>query len=110
MSLDIKGGRVRKVYQAAPTETTSAAAEDEETEDLSYDVGRQRSGGEAFSRNPLLAAGGLMRPVWKAPEEKKGEPKERQQTWRRVQDDKDDNEQWILDGGLHGYTESTSET
>ncbi|KAL4749438.1 hypothetical protein BDW72DRAFT_214098 [Aspergillus terricola var. indicus] len=110
MSLDIKGGRVRKVYQAAPAETP-APTEDEETEDLTYDVGRQRSGGEALSRNPLLAAGGLMRPVWKAPEnkEKKGEPKERKQTWRRVQDDKDDNEQWILDGGLHGYAEPTLE-
>ncbi|KAL4757946.1 C2HC5-type zinc finger protein [Aspergillus foveolatus] len=111
MSLDIKGGRVRRVYQTAPAET-SAPVEDEETEDLTYDVGRQRSGGEALSRNPLLAAGGLMRPVWKASEkkEKKGEPKERKQTWRRVQDDRDDNEQWILDGGLHGYTEPTLET
>ncbi|RDW72634.1 C2HC5-type zinc finger protein [Aspergillus mulundensis] len=108
MSLDIKGGRVRKVYQAAPAETP-APVEDEETEDLTYDVGRQRSGGEALSRNPLLAAGGLMRPVWKAPEDKgkSAEPRERKQTWRRVQDDRDDNEQWILDGGLHGYSEST---
>ncbi|KAL4786033.1 putative zinc finger motif, C2HC5-type-domain-containing protein [Aspergillus varians] len=109
MSLDIKGGRVRKIYQAAPTEAAPATAEEEETQDLTYDAG-QRSGGEAFSHNPLLAAGGLVRPVWKAPKEKKGEPKERKQTWRRVQDDKDDNEQWILDGGLHGNTESTLET
>ncbi|KAL4963916.1 C2HC5-type zinc finger protein [Aspergillus stella-maris] len=107
MSLDIKGGRVRKVYQAAPTEAAPAAPEDEEMEDLTYKEG-QRSGGEAFSRNPLLAAGGLMRPVWKA--ENKGEPKEKKQTWRRVQDDRDDNEQWILDGGLHGFTESTEDT
>ncbi|KAL4956233.1 putative zinc finger motif, C2HC5-type-domain-containing protein [Aspergillus filifer] len=109
MSLDIKGGRVRKVYQAAPTEAAAAAPEDEDTEDLTYKEG-QRSGGEAFSRNPLLAAGGLMRPIWKAPEENKGEPKEKKQTWRRVQDDRDDNEQWILDGGLHGFTEPTEDT
>ncbi|KAI9368863.1 C2HC5 finger protein [Aspergillus egyptiacus] len=112
MSLDIKGGRVRKVYQAAPVEEmTPGAVEDEETEDPTYDDGggEQRTGGEAFSRNPLLAAGGLMRPVWKAPKEK-GENKERKQTWRRVQDDNDeDNEQWILDGGLHGHNESTLE-
>ncbi|KAL5341496.1 putative zinc finger motif, C2HC5-type-domain-containing protein [Aspergillus crustosus] len=110
MSLDIKGGRVRRVYQAAPAETTPAPAEDEETEDLTYQTGK--SGGKAFSHNPLLAAGGLMRPVWKAPEENKGEPKERKQTWRRVQQDNDDddNEQWILDGGRHGYNESTLET
>jgi hypothetical protein len=46
-----------------------------------------------------------MRPVWKAPAGKTGdgpERTERKQTWRRVQDDNDDNEQWILDGGLHG--------
>ena len=23
-------------------------------------------------------------------------------TWRRVQDDNDDNEEWILDGGVYG--------
>ncbi|KAL4977857.1 putative zinc finger motif, C2HC5-type-domain-containing protein [Aspergillus desertorum] len=111
LSLDIKDGRVRKVYQAAPAETP-APAEDDEAEDFTYDAGRQRSGGEALSRNPLLAAGGLVRPVWKAPEnkEKRGEPRERKQTWRRVQDDRDDNEQWILDGGLHGYTGSALET
>ncbi|KAL2830210.1 putative zinc finger motif, C2HC5-type-domain-containing protein [Aspergillus cavernicola] len=106
MSLDIKGGRVRKVYQAAPAETT-AAVEDEVPEELTYDSGRQRTGGEAFSHNPLLAAGGLMRPIWK-PTEEKGENKERKQTWRRVQDDSDnDNEQWILDGGLRGHDAST---
>ncbi|CEL01931.1 hypothetical protein ASPCAL01507 [Aspergillus calidoustus] len=105
MSLDITGGRVKRVYQAAPVETAAAAAqEDEETEDLTYDASAPRSGGEAFSRNPLLAAGGLMRPVWKAPDPKNAESKERKQTWRRVQDDNDDdNEQWILNGGLHGY-------
>ncbi|KAL2842231.1 putative zinc finger motif, C2HC5-type-domain-containing protein [Aspergillus pseudoustus] len=111
MSLDITGGRVRKVYQAAPVESAPAATKgDEETEDLTYDASGPRSGGEAFSRNPLLAAGGLMRPVWKAPKEEKVEKKERKQTWRRVQDDNDDdNEQWILDGGLHGYDQSTTD-
>ncbi|KAL3472324.1 putative zinc finger motif, C2HC5-type-domain-containing protein [Aspergillus californicus] len=104
MSLDISGGRVRKVYQAAPADVIPVM-EDEEIEDATHDRG-QRSGGEAFSRNPLLAAGGLMRPIWKAPEEKE-EKKERKQTWRRVQDDNDeDNEQWILDGGLRGHGEA----
>ncbi|RHZ51099.1 hypothetical protein CDV55_100426 [Aspergillus turcosus] len=108
MSLDIKGGRVTRVYQsAAPAESSSAAQEDvEDVEDVSHEESKP-SGGEAFSRNPLLAAGGLLRPVWKAPEDKQAEgigAKERKQTWRRVQDDNDDNEQWILDGGLHGYT------
>lgn len=112
MSLDIKGGRVKKIYQAAPAEEAPTAEEDDtedQDEDIGYDAG-QRSGGEAFSRNPLLAAGGLMRPVWKAPEQKKStENKERKETWRRVQDDRDDNEQWILDGGLHGHAETELE-
>jgi hypothetical protein len=95
------------VYQsAAPAESSSAAEEkDEDVEDVAHEESKP-SGGEAFSRNPLLAAGGLLRPVWKAAEDKaegRG-AKERRQTWRRVQDDNDDNEQWILDGGLHGYT------
>ena len=54
-----------------------------------------------------------MRPVWRSPEGKAAEPgagsgerTERKQTWRRVQDDNDDNEQWILDGGLHGHDET----
>jgi hypothetical protein len=58
------------------------------------------SGGGAFSRNPLL--GGLIRPVIRVEEKGKGRESERKQTWRRVQDDNDDNEQWILDGGVYG--------
>lgn len=105
MSLDIKGGKVRRVYHSAPAEPTPEASEpDPVAEGGPEDSPR---GQHAFSRNPLLAAGGLMRPVWRAPEIKQAEPvvqTERKQTWRRVQDDNDDNEQWILDGGIHGYT------
>ena len=105
MSLDIKGGKVRRVYHSAPAEPTPEASEpDPVAEGGPEDSSR---GQHAFSRNPLLAAGGLMRPVWRAPEIKQAEPvvqTERKQTWRRVQDDNDDNEQWILDGGIHGYT------
>ena len=62
----------------------------------------------AFSKNPLLADSKLIRPIWKAPEGDKGKAKEeeastRKSMWRRVQDDNDDNEQWILDGGIHGF-------
>ncbi|RAH42678.1 zf-C2HC5-domain-containing protein [Aspergillus brunneoviolaceus CBS 621.78] len=114
MSLDIKGGRVTRVYQSAAEATGSAkAAEEGEDEDDNEAKAAQRdeadranSGGHAFSNNPLLAAGGLLRPVWKTADGKQPETarKERQPTWRRVQDDNDDNEQWILDGGAHGYT------
>ena len=56
-----------------------------------------------------------MRPVWKAPEmEANGDAKDKEKEksragrgrstwWRRVQDDQEDNEQWILDGGLRGF-------
>ena len=104
MSLDIKGGQVKRVYHSAPADSSpSGEKEDEEQaeEDISREGGQQRKGGEAFSHNPLLASGGLLRPVWKGSE---GRKERKPQTWRRVQDDNDDNEQWILDGGLHGYT------
>ncbi|KAL1849459.1 hypothetical protein Plec18167_006572 [Paecilomyces lecythidis] len=112
MSLDIKGGRVVRTYQASPAES-SKEEPDAEEEELAR-VAAQETGdqattsasGTAFGKNPLLAAGGLVRPVWKAPTGKApvaNARKEKTQTWRRVQDDNDDNEQWILDGGLHGY-------
>ncbi|KAJ5325887.1 hypothetical protein MYU51_001069 [Penicillium brevicompactum] len=104
MSLDIKGGKVRRVYHSAPTASTPEASEPEPADKAGP---AEHSGREpAFSHNPLLAAGGLMRPVWRAPEGTKAAvagDTEKKQTWRRVQDDNDDNEQWILDGGAHGH-------
>ncbi|CDM27328.1 hypothetical protein DTO013E5_4456 [Penicillium roqueforti] len=108
MSLDIKGGKVRRVYHSAPAESTPEVSEPDPVEEGGAEDSSR--GQPAFSRNPLLAAGGLMRPVWRAPEIKQAEAAEqteRKQTWRRVQDDNDDNEQWILDGGIHGYTTQT---
>ncbi|KAJ5655141.1 hypothetical protein N7507_007091 [Penicillium longicatenatum] len=105
MSLDIKGGKVRRVYQSAAVESTPENNEPELL-DLDVEESLESSGRHAFSRNPLLAAGGLMRPIWHAPDGKIAEKSERpepKKTWRRVQDDNDDNESWILDGGLHGY-------
>lgn len=109
MSLDIKGGKVRRVYQSAgPAETGPSAEEEAEAraEEELGDGENRESSGKAFSHNPLLAAGGLLRPVWKSADGEQADTarKERKQTWRRVQDDNDDNEQWILDGGVHGYT------
>lgn len=111
MSLDIKGGRVTRVYQSAGEEAAPSAEEAEAEaeamaeEDIALEEDGKPGSGQAFSHNPLLAAGGLMRPVWKNPEGKEVQSRrDKKQTWRRVQDDRDDNEQWILDGGLHGYT------
>ena len=118
MSLDIKGGKVRKVYHSGADvpepkedkEKEQAEKEEEEQEIKATELASEPSNGHAFSRNPLLASGGLFRPVWKAPEGKQKQVdgaagKETKQSWRRVQDDRDDNEQWILDGGLHGYSD-----
>ncbi|OQD75638.1 hypothetical protein PENDEC_c006G02162 [Penicillium decumbens] len=105
MSLDIKGGKVRRVYQSAVVESTPEDSEPDPMDVADSEEASASEGGHAFSRNPLLAAGGLMRPIWKAPTDKTADGSgrmERKQTWRRVQDDNDDNEQWILDGGLHG--------
>ncbi|KAJ5247813.1 hypothetical protein N7468_002796 [Penicillium chermesinum] len=106
MSLDIKGGKVRRVYQSAAVEPSGAPDDQADAADEA-EPEKSSKGGQALSHNPLLAAGGLVRPIWRAPEGKEGQPHERterKQTWRRVQDDNDDNEQWILDGGLHGYS------
>ncbi|KAJ5894939.1 Zinc finger C2HC5-type [Penicillium taxi] len=109
MSLDIKGGKVRRVYQSSVVESTPDVIEPDPV-----DVGAEgpsEGKGHAFSRNPLLAAGGLMRPVWRTPEAKAVDGvdrAERKQTWRRVQDDNEDNEQWILDGGVRGHQEEES--
>lgn len=107
MSLDIKGGKVRRVYQSAAVEPTTELDQPEPPDVADTEEPSVPDGGHAFSRNPFLAAGGLMRPIWRAPDGKAGdgvERTERKQTWRRVQDDNDDSEQWILDGGLHGHS------
>ena len=90
---------------------------DPNDEDVSSEVDKQRgeSGSRAFSNNPLL--GDLIRPVWKGRdntnvehgngEDKENEP--RRSAWRRVQDDEDDNEAWILNGGVYGGRETERE-
>lgn len=111
MSLDIKGGRVVRTYQSAAADSDAAKDDDTEADEEAFAAAaadeeqrNKNTDRSAFGRNPLLAAGGLVRPVWKAPEDVRGGAhRERKETWRRVQDDNDDNEQWILDGGLHGY-------
>jgi hypothetical protein len=105
-----KGKVVRKmVAMDKPEEVDVAHEYVEEEEDLFKEVGGQ-SGAKAsgLSRNPLLASGGLIRPVAKI----QGKGKNRapgggsgQTGWRRVQDDNNDNEKWILDGGIQGGKE-----
>jgi hypothetical protein len=101
-SIDLAGGRI--VRKMAATERPVTPESDDEPTEPAFtpvDHGAISSGSGAFARNPLL--GGLIRPTIKV-EESKGKDKDsgRKQTWRRVQDDNDDNEQWILDGGVYG--------
>ncbi|OTB03806.1 hypothetical protein M426DRAFT_169752 [Hypoxylon sp. CI-4A] len=106
LSIDVVGGKVvRKMvpverpqspeYNETPQETAPPAEETSVASDGGI-------GGGAFSRNPLL--GSLIKPVFDA--KGKGarlegrDPKAAK--WRRVQDDLDNNETVILDGGAYG--------
>ncbi|KAI1125488.1 C2HC5 finger protein [Nemania abortiva] len=112
VSIDLVGGKV--VRKMAPVERP--ASPDEEgvsTADSGGAVLEETSGnrgggnGGAFSKNPLL--GGLIKPVFDA--KGKGAAQEGRKTnatrWRRVQDDLDDNEGLILDGGVYGQVDDT---
>ncbi|KAK5175238.1 uncharacterized protein LTR77_000375 [Saxophila tyrrhenica] len=102
-SIDLKGGRVvRKMADVEKPDFNGGTDEGAEVDDgyvaPAPDASRSGGGG-AFSNNPL--AKGLIKP--KAREEKgKGTEREQRNTWRRVQMDEDDNEGWILDGGVYG--------
>ncbi|KAI9686832.1 MAG: hypothetical protein M1820_010539 [Bogoriella megaspora] len=102
-SIDLVGGKVLRRMAAAekPEEPPSEDEDDHLDAEIATTTGI--SGG-AFSKNPLLASGHLIRPIWKGATEDKGKglATEKKSTWRRVQDDADDNEQWILDGGIYG--------
>lgn len=106
-SIDLVGKKVvRKM--AAMERPSTPESEDEPPEPVDIvDNGAISSGSGAFSRNPLL--GGLIRPTIEMNNKGKGKEGERKQTWRRVQDDNDDNEQWILNGGVYGGRSGTQE-
>jgi hypothetical protein len=107
VSVDLVGGKI--VKRMAKVERPKEVDSEDESGEVEEPVRRGNEGGGTFSRNPLL--GGLIRPVWSAG---KGKGKEaegdgeddayvrRKKTWRRVQDDLDDNEDVILDGGVYG--------
>ena len=101
-SLNLVGGKIMKKYETKAMDRPSTPdSEDGLPEpDQVAATGSISSGGGAFSKNPLL--GGLIRPTIKIDAKGKGKEGERKQTWRRVQDDNEDNEQWILDGGVYG--------
>ena len=100
VSLDLLGGKVVKRMREVERPRVDDA-EDDVVSEIHHSA-NDGSGGGAFGRNPLL--GNLVRPIWKGKsedaEDRENEP--RQSAWRRVQDENDDNEAWILDGGVYG--------
>ena len=108
VSVDLVGGKVvkRMAEVERPRDEEPDSVANMDTSTIGGDVG-QGSGG-AFGKNPLM--GNLIRPVWKgkgtdtdsveAEENKENQP--RKSAWRIVQDDENDNEEWILDGGIYG--------
>lgn len=102
-SIDVVGGKiVKRMAEAERPESEDDAEND--GDDFVPPKNEAESGkGGAFSQNPLMGA--LIRPVARAEKAKGKEGDDAvksRSTWRRVQDDNDDNEQWILDGGVYG--------
>jgi hypothetical protein len=122
-----KGGKGKGKVLKTVTKTREAGRRpggDEETEPNAHSQGMSTDttfGGTAdsgmgggFGTNPLLSTAGLIRPIW-TPTGVSGDDKGKQKTadqdsvrsrksvWRRVQDDEEDNERWILDGGARGF-------
>lgn len=109
-SIDLKGGRVvRKMAAVERPDFGDENAEPEEDYVAPAVEGTAGAGRGAFGNNPL--AKGLIKPVAREGKgkgkgkggEAEGERRERS-TWRRVQmdEDQDDNEAVILDGGVYG--------
>lgn len=109
-SIDLKGRKV--VRKMAAVEKPDFDSQDEHAapeEDYLPPEPSSSSGGGggkgAFSNNPL--AKGLIKPRAKEDKGKEREAKDERREksmWRRVQmdEDQDDNEGWILDGGVYG--------
>lgn len=111
MSMSVRNGKLIKTFERVKTSLPKTDAEEDivEEEHKRDEERQQLSGKGAFSNNPLLVSGQLIRPVWKPKDSDVagGKQRERKSLWRRVQDDTEDNEKWILDGGLRGFgTES----
>ncbi|KAM7216821.1 hypothetical protein V8F06_007798 [Rhypophila decipiens] len=108
VSIDISGKKVLKKTTMAKVERPPSPTEEEDTSygyALAETDGNRQAQGGAFSRNPLLG-GGMIKPVYDAGEAQKlpGRKDRTNTSWRRVQDDLDDNQAVILDGGAYGQS------
>ncbi|KAI9668681.1 MAG: hypothetical protein M1829_005294 [Trizodia sp. TS-e1964] len=101
-SIDLKGKKV--IRKMATIERPESGNEEESigTDGAPADPESKIS----LSHNPLL--GGMIRPTYKASADndessgKKREPQESRKGWRKVQDDYEDNEEILLNGGIYG--------
>ena len=105
VSIDITGRKVFK--KMAKIERPPSPDDDDDGGLVLAQTDGNKGHGGAFSRNPLL--GGLIKPIYVVDDKGKGVELEGQRSdkatrWRRVQDDLDDNEAIILDGGAKGLT------
>lgn len=118
VSVDLVGGKIVKRMAKIEAPKFESDGEEEEDHPLVGSTSGMSEGGGTFSRNPLL--GSLIKPVWKAGKgkEKEGQGEadadgdvyaRKKKTWRRVQDDMDDNEDIILNGGAFGGSEEGKE-
>ncbi|EGX44640.1 hypothetical protein AOL_s00188g308 [Orbilia oligospora ATCC 24927] len=119
VSIDLKGKRVERRMGAIEKPKFEVEAEKEEDEEVIPFIAA--TGGGTFSKNPLLVKG-LIKPVWKPHNNTKNAEddniessddlgqwgKKIRSGWRVVQDDMNDNEALILDGGRLGG-ETTNE-
>ncbi|KAI9804898.1 MAG: hypothetical protein M1833_006201 [Piccolia ochrophora] len=108
VSIDLVGGKVvKRMGNAERPVSSESESEDEGLPTPAADTGSALQAGGAFSRNPLL--GKLIRPRYHVGDDgatpEKGEKAERAKPWRRVQDENEDNEEVILDGGVYGGRE-----
>ena len=105
VSIDISGRKVfKKMAKIERPVTPPDEAGDDAASVLQETGGGNRVHGGAFSQNPLL--GGLIKPVFDVDgkaAELEGR-KDKSSRWRRVQDDLENNEDVILDGGIYGGT------
>jgi hypothetical protein len=109
VSIDLLKGKVVKRMGAVERFQPPASESEEEAEDLPLSNASGNRGAGTFSRNPLL--GSLIRPVYDSGKRKDEEglsAEIRKKAWRRVQDDMDDNEAIILDGGVYGGEKTSS--
>ena len=130
VSIDLKGRKVVKKINEVERPTSYDGDDDD---DDNKDDGDERpdsstqspsipEGGSKLGNNPFL--GKLIRPTYpinrgkavgtqggeaRAAEEQGGDDQPRAHAWRRVQDDLDDNEQIILDGGIFGPSQDVDD-